>query len=509
MFFGARPMLDVEMPPRRVSEPTLARPDGGGATPRVASGTPPLRVLAHEPGVAARAEAQLRRLAYHDPLTGLPNRVAMSERIEVALDHGRPRPAGVGVLLLSLEGFQLIEDGDGYVNDEELLIVVAGRLSRLAAEGVTAGRDANDGEFLLLADNLPADDDGARNALRLLGERIADLLAEPFVIAGSTVRVTAAIGASLYPTDAGDAGALVRHASQAIQEAKQRGRAQVELYDATHRRSHVELQTALRVRRALGRGEFELYYQPVIEIADGGGLGGLEALLRWNEPQRGLLTPGAFMPHLDDSQLLAQEITDWVFKEVCRQLADWRRRGFDPRVSFNIPARQLRRADLAHFIINNAELYGADLTRLAAEVTETSAVDLDTITPTLAALRDAGLVISLDDFGIGYSSLWRLRSMPFSLLKTDLSLMRGVPDDAEATQVLEAVVSLGKALGMVVIVEGVEAQDQVDALLRVGARVAQGYHLGRPAPAAEIEARWGPAGPAIALSGLEPMGPDR
>jgi EAL domain-containing protein (putative c-di-GMP-specific phosphodiesterase class I) len=162
-------------------------------------------------------------------------------------------------------------------------------------------------------------------------------------------------------------------------------------------------------------------------------------------------------------------------------------------VSFNIPARQLRRTDFAHFITSTAERYGADLTRLAAEVTESGAVDLDTITPTLAALRDAGLVISLDDFGIGYSSLWRLRSMPFSLLKTDLSLMRGVPDDADATQVLEAVISLGRALGMVVIVEGVEVQEQVDALLRVGARVAQGYHLGRPAPAAEIEARWGQA----------------
>jgi EAL domain-containing protein (putative c-di-GMP-specific phosphodiesterase class I) len=196
---------------------------------------------------------------------------------------------------------------------------------------------------------------------------------------------------------------------------------------------------------------------------------------------------------LDESQLVLEEITDWVFSEVCWQLADWRKRGFDPRISFNIPARQLRRSDLAQFISATARLHGADLTRIAAEVTESGAVDFDTIVPTLRALREAGLVLSLDDFGAGYSSLWRLRSMPFSLLKTDISLMRGVPEERSAVEVLEAVVSLGHALGMVVIVEGVERRDQVDALLEIGARVAQGYELGRPVSASEIEDRWGPA----------------
>jgi diguanylate cyclase (GGDEF)-like protein len=444
-----------------------------------------------ESGNAAQAEAQLRRLAYHDSLTGLPNRVAISERIEVALELSRRRNTRVAVLLLDLDDFKPLNDSLGHAYGDELLVRVAERLLTLGAEAVTASREEGD-EFLLLAEDLPPDAAGARAAARALGERVGRLLASPFRIGGDKLQITVSTGVSLFPADAGDAGALVQHADQAMYEAKRRGRAQAVLYEGTYQRSHAEVETSLRVRSALARGEFELHYQPVIEIADGSGLGGLEALLRWNDPERGQLAPGAFLPYLDESQLVLEEITDWVFAEVCWQLADWRKRGFDPRVSFNIPARQLRRSDLAQFITSTARLHGADLTRIAAEVTESGAVDLDTIVPTLTALQEAGLVLSLDDFGTGYSSLWRLRSMPFSLLKTDLTLMRGVPDERSAVEVLEAVISLGQALGMVVIVEGVEQQSQIDALLSIGCRVAQGYELGRPAPADEIEARWGP-----------------
>jgi EAL domain-containing protein (putative c-di-GMP-specific phosphodiesterase class I) len=195
------------------------------------------------------------------------------------------------------------------------------------------------------------------------------------------------------------------------------------------------------------------------------------------------------MPFLEPSQLI-EEIGEWVVAEVCRQLADWQTRDFSPRISFNIPARQLQRPGFAEFVIRTAKRHNADLTRLAAEITETSPVDLEEVMPALTVLREAGLVLSLDDFGSGYSSLARLRAMPFTLLKTDRSFMSGVPGDQVAEELMQGIISLGKTLGLTVIVEGVETAEQEQELLRLGCRVAQGYHLGAPVPPDEIEARW-------------------
>jgi EAL domain-containing protein (putative c-di-GMP-specific phosphodiesterase class I) len=185
-----------------------------------------------------------------------------------------------------------------------------------------------------------------------------------------------------------------------------------------------------------------------------------------------------------------EEIGEWVFHEVCRQLAEWRARGFAPRVSFNIPAHQLKRPGFADFVLQTARRHDVDLTKIAAEITESSAVDFQEVLPTLAALREAGFVLSLDDFGTGHSSLARLRTMPFTLLKTDRSFMAGIPGDRIAEELLEGIIALGKTLGLRVIVEGVEAAEQLERLLQLGCRIAQGYHLGRPVPAGQIEARW-------------------
>ena len=180
----------------------------------------------------------------------------------------------------------------------------------------------------------------------------------------------------------------------------------------------------------------------------------------------------------------------WVFSEICRQLAEWAGRGFAPHVSFNVPARQLRRLDFAEYVIATAARHGTALERITAEITETGPVALEEVQPTLARLREAGFALSLDDFGTGYSSLARPRAWPFSLLKIDRSFMTGIPGDPVAEELLRGIVSLGTTLGLRVIVEGVETADQERELLRLGARWAQGYHLGAPAPAAEIEERW-------------------
>ena len=437
-----------------------------------------------------RATAELRRLAYRDHLTGLPNRASMHERLAAAIARGEREGTAVVVLFCDLDGIKLVNDTLGHTLGDQVLADVADRLRLLTGPGVCAGRHGGD-EFLLLIEDLPHDRDAAIATAHGYGRRLAAAFTAPFSAGGATFELTASAGAAVFPWHATDAPTLIERADGAMYEAKHAGRARTVVFDRITERPYRELEATLRVRRALAAGELELHYQPVIEIADGGGLGGLEALLRWRDPDRGLVMPGEFLPLLEHSPLM-DEIGDWVFAEVCRQLMVWRERDFTPRVSFNVPARQLRRPGFADHILRVGAATGADLTRLAAEITESANVDLEPVLPTLRRLRDAGLVLSLDDFGTGYASFARLRDMPFSLLKTDLSFMRGIPEDALAVELLQAMVTLGRTLGLVTIVEGVETEPQRERLLEIGVRVAQGFLFDRALPPDEVLARYGP-----------------
>ena len=443
---------------------------------------------ATEEPLDTRAETELRRLAYRDYLTGLPNRIAMADRIEAALGRSLREGTSTALLFIDLDGFKRVNDTLGHAAGDELLALVAARLQSVGDARISAGRHGGD-EFLLLIDDLPRDQDTAGRAVEQISRRLLLALQEPFNVARCSFEITASAGASIFPIDALSHHELVDHADQAMYAAKRRGRAQMALFDRPEPHSVLELEATLRARRALARGEFELVYQPVLDIADGRRLGGLEALLRWRDPDRGLLAPAAFLPFIEHSSLI-EEIGDWVIEETCRQLASWTDRGFSPPISFNVPARMLRRPGFADYVIAAAARHGADITRLAAEITETSPVVLEDAMPALNALREAGFVLSLDDFGTGYSSLARLRAMPFTLLKTDRTFMNGIPGDRVAAELLEGIVTLGRTLGLVVIVEGVETPEQEQELLRLGCRVAQGYHLGAPAPPEEIEDRW-------------------
>ncbi len=287
-------------------------------------------------------------------------------------------------------------------------------------------------------------------------------------------------------------------------EAKRSARTRTAVFERHNERSFRELEATLRVRRALAAREFELHYQPVIEIADGGGLGGLEALIRWRDPDRGLVMPGDFLPFIEGTTLL-EDLGEWVYGEVCRQLEAWRVVGFTPRVSFNLPARQLLDDRFAELVIGRAQQTGADLSRIAIEVTESAHVDLASVLPRLERLRAAGLALSLDDFGTGYSSFARLRDMPFTLLKTDRSFMRDVPDDPKAVDFLEAIVRLGDTLGLVVIVEGVETEPQRERLLEIGVRVAQGWLFDRALEPDVVLDRYGRCGRSVRRVSDEPV----
>ncbi len=434
-------------------------------------------------------EAELRRLAYRDHLTGLPNRVSMQARIEATLERAGREGAAAALLFCDLDGIKRVNETLGHDLGDVVLVEVAQRLLNLTGQQVSVSRQEGD-KFLVLLEDLPHPLEAATEVARDYGQRLERAFAVPFTAGGATFELTASTGIALFPWHAQDGTELIARADSAMWDAKRAGRAQVVLFAGGHERPYAELEATLRVRQALTNGELELHYQPVIEIADGGGLGGLEALLRWRDPDRGLVFPGQFLGLIEHSPLL-EEIGEWVVAEVCRQLAEWRTRGFTPRVSFNIPARQLRRPGFAGYVLATAAEYEIDLPRVAAEITESANVDLEPVQPVLRELCDAGLVLSLDDFGTGYSSFARLRDMPFSLLKTDLSFMQGIPESRASVDVMEAMVQLGRSLGLVTIVEGVETEAQLECLLGIGVRVAQGFLFGRAAPASETEARYG------------------
>lgn len=441
-----------------------------------------------EQPLESHADADLRRLAYRDHLTGLPNRLAMADRVEASLSRSRREGTSTALLFVDIDGFKRVNDTLGHVAGDELLRLLAARLRALGDDRITAGRHGGD-EFLLLVDDLPRDPEAIGLAIEHVGQRLTATLQEPFTVGRATFELSASAGASVFPLDAGNHHELVEHADQSMYLAKRRGHGTVAVFERAERRSLAELEATRRVRQGLAHHELELYYQPVIEIADGGGLRALEALLRWRDPDRGLVRPDDFLPFIEQSSL-ADEVGEWVFTEVCRQLAAWRGRGFEPWVSFNIPLSQLKHPGFADFVIRTANHRGADLTRLSIEITEAGPIDLEEVSATLRFLCDAGLALALDDFGTGHSSLARLRSLPFAVLKTDRSFMEGIPGDPVAEELLEGIVALGRTLRLEVVVEGVETAEQEQALLRLGCTLAQGYHLGAPAPADEIEARW-------------------
>ncbi len=441
--------------------------------------------------VEAVTEAELRHLAYRDYLTGLPNRVAMAERIEAAVQRSQREASCAALLFVDIDGFKRVNNTLGHAAGDELLTRVGDRLRALREPGLDLGRQGGD-EFVLLLADLPHDPDRAKLVVEEMGRRVLSALQEPFTVDRCSFEISASVGASVFPLDSSSHSELIGHADQAMYLAKKRGRAQLAMFDEPESYSLLELESTLLIRRALSNGELELFYQPVVELAYGHELSCLEALVRWRDPDRGLVLPGAFLPFVEHSALVV-EIAEWVFTEVCRQLAAWNSRGFHPCVSFNVPARQLQRPDFADFVIDTAAQYGTDLGRVAVEITEASLSSLEDVLPTLCKLREAGLLLSLDDFGTGYSSLARLRSMPFTLIKTDRSFMDGIPGDGVAAELLEGIIKLGNALGMGVVVEGVESTEQERELIRLGARLAQGFQLGAPAPALEIEALWSPA----------------
>jgi diguanylate cyclase (GGDEF)-like protein len=428
------------------------------------------------------AGGEIAYLAYHDPLTGLANRAALEDALAVAVAEARVAGTSVALAYADLNEFKRVNDSLGHDLGDELLCQVAARLSEAVRPGDLVVRQGGD-EFLVLIRGLPS---GGREAAEAVGQRIADAVSRPFALGAAELLVDAAVGISLFPDDAETPTALRKHADAAMYEAKAAGGG-VHVYGAGTADPIARLELAARLRRGIERGELELHHQPVVRLGDRGVMG-VESLVRWRDPARGggLGAPVEFIPVAERTGVI-DALGDWVLGEVCAQARAWAEAGMYPNVGFNVSPRQLRRADVARRFAEIVRAHGIEPGRFVLEITESAwSLEASRLLPVLNELRAAGFVLAIDDFGAGYSSLWRLRELPVQVIKVDRAFLAGVPHDAQATAIYSAILQLADSCGCDVVAEGVEEPEHADFLVANGCRIAQGYHFSRPVPAAEM-----------------------
>jgi len=425
-----------------------------------------------------KAEQRLAHLAQFDPLTGLPNRALLQERLAQSIVRSRRRQYHAGVLFVDLDRFKLVNDTLGHHQGDALIRQVGERLLACVRPGDTVGRIAGD-EFAVVLADMARPDDAA-----LVAQKILDAIGRPFDLGGNEAYVGASIGMAAFPDDGDDAATLLKNADIAMYRAKEQGRNGYRFFTAEmNQRTLAKAQLNTDLRRAIERAEFTLHYQPKVDLADGG-LRGLEALLRWNHPQRGMVSPAEFIPALEDSGLILP-VGEWVIAEACAQLRRWRDAGCTPvPVAVNLSPKQFRRRDLDRLIRQSLEREGMPAELLELEITESSLMeDPEDAVRSMHNLRAAGLKISIDDFGTGYSSLSYLTRLPLSALKIDRSFVRDAGDSEEAASIVRAVINMAQNLRFTVIAEGVETEEQVAFLRKHGCDQAQGYFFGRPVSA--------------------------
>jgi diguanylate cyclase (GGDEF)-like protein/PAS domain S-box-containing protein len=429
------------------------------------------------------AEQALAYQALHDPLTGLPNRALFLDRLRVSLAQSRRRSSTVAVLFLDVDNFKVINDSLGHRAGDELLSMVATRITDTLRPGDTIARFGGD-EFVVIADQI----EGIEDAV-LIAERIASTFTDPFALALGEHFVTASIGIALSAGNSPDAEDLIRSADSAMYRAKERGRGHYEVFDELmHARMLGRLRTEKDLRAAIRRDELMLYYQPVVDLPTRS-IVGVEALLRWNHPERGVLAPGEFIGLAEENGLILP-IGRWVLHEACRQAAEWRRSrpGAPPlSVSVNVSALQATHGSLDRVIEEVLLETGADARMLRLELTESVLLEeSESLHVTLRNLGVQGVPLVLDDFGTGYSALGYLHRFPIQGLKIDRSFVDGIELDRKRTAIAQAVIDIARALDIEVVGEGVESSAQATLLHQLGCNYAQGFHFARPAPAAQI-----------------------
>jgi diguanylate cyclase (GGDEF)-like protein/PAS domain S-box-containing protein len=456
-----------------------------------------------------RADDEIAFLAYHDKLTGLANRALFEEHVDEALARARRANGAVAVLYLDLDNLKLVNDRLGHAAGDDLIAQTATRLTRVARETDLVARQGGD-EFLILLADLPfgqADSFwGAVQAAEEVASRIQDQFQIPFRLSDTEFVASASVGGSIYPLDATDARTLLRNADAAMYRSKESGKGQLVLYAERSLGDRHRLSLVPRLRWATQHDPWVLHYQPIVDLASGSTIGA-EALIRWPQPDGTLMYPKEFIP-LAEELGLVQRIGEWVIREVCRQVRAWQEEGLQLAVSFNLSPRQLWNPALADEIVACLRLEGVDPHRVIVEITESTAMaDPARTEAALQALSDLGLVLAIDDFGTGYSSLGRLRRLQVDLLKIDLSFLRDIPQDEEATRMMTAIIQLARTLGLTPVAEGVESQEQSRFLLDQGCALAQGNFLGPPVAPSDFAASLAgrPSNPAFQLRSSPPL----
>ncbi len=428
-------------------------------------------------------EAALEYQANHDSLTGLPNRSLLRDRIEQAIAKARRDGNLVAVVFVDLDHFKLINDSLGHHVGDRLLLEMASRLTACVRSNDSVARQGGD-EFVLVLTEQHNEDE-----ILAVTSRLLDTISQPWVDSGQEYGLSCSIGISCYPRDGEDPDALLRCADAAMYQAKASGRSTYHFYTPELNQAiseRLELENSLR--HALERNEFRVYYQPRIDIASGR-IVGAEALIRWDCPGKGIVPPDSFISIAEETGLIIP-IGQWILREACRQNSRWLRTGLPPiAVSVNLSPIQFRHTGLVQAVADALHEAALDPARLELEVTESFVMhDAERINVAMQSLKALGVDISVDDFGTGYSSLSYLKRFPVDRLKVDKSFVRDIDSDPDDAAIVRAIITLGHALGLRVVAEGVETRAHLDYLRQHGCDEVQGYYFSRPVPAAQMEA---------------------
>lgn len=428
-----------------------------------------------------QAIEQIEYLAYHDQLTGLANRRLLHDRLYQAISNALRHNTQIAVIYLDLDHFKDVNDSLGHLVGDALLQVVAGRLLACTRAEDTLARMGGD-EFVLMLCGL----DDMANAVSVV-EKIMYELSLPIIIGNEDLRITPSLGVCLFPQDGRDVQELLKFADTALYQAKQQGRATYCFYtQALHDQSTERIQVARQLRYALKRNEFELHYQPQVDLRDGDIIG-CEALIRWNHPTMGVVSPARFIPIAEHSELII-EIGDWVMHEACRQAKIWHDQGWQIKVSFNVSARQFMRPEALMKSLHSALIEsGVDASRMEIELTESLFFDQKNINEVLHAIHALGIQLALDDFGTGYSSLSYLRRLPIDILKIDQSFVNSADKESGDAEMIKTIIGMAHNLNMTLVAEGIETENQRALLAIYGCEVGQGYHYSRPISAENFE----------------------
>ena len=431
-----------------------------------------------------QAQEKLDHLAHHDPLTALPNRLLFHDRLQHALLRAARDGEQLAILFIDLDRFKNVNDTLGHHIGDELLQQVAAQLAVRLREGDTLARLGGD-EFIVLLENV----DGQYGATQV-AEKLVAMFEQPFLVAGHELFVTCSVGVSLFPDDAQDLNMLIRNADVAMYQAKARGRNGYRFYAPSMTGEGIErLRLETFLRRSIEKNEIFLNYQPQVEI-DTGRLIGVEALVRWNHPELGLIAPARFIPLAEDSGYINQ-LGKWVLDEACRQMMRWQAQGLHvPKMAVNLSVKQFERGSMAGVVADILRETGLAPQRLQLEVTESVIMNTGDALGYINDLHAIGVGLAIDDFGTGYSSLAYLKQLPVQTLKIDRSFIKDISSDANDEAIAIAIIQLGKSMQLSVIAEGVETQEQAAFLLRHGCRLAQGYFYSRPVLAQDIVERW-------------------